>query len=92
MGHNTATNVLAWTGEQAKEPHSAIASDSFFTYPGPRNWLLATPDNDCPIIAGIYGTEMGRIADEKCPRVDVVKDSLTMALSIRLHVIIREGV
>ena len=31
MGHNTPTNVFAWTGEQIRELHKAIAITSFFT-------------------------------------------------------------
>jgi hypothetical protein len=31
MGHNTPTNVLAWSGEQVNEQHKAIAIVNFFT-------------------------------------------------------------
>jgi hypothetical protein len=38
MGHKTPTNVFAWTGEQIRELHKAIAITSFFTshFPHPR--------------------------------------------------------
>jgi hypothetical protein len=45
IGHNTPTNVLAWTWEQVKEQYKAIAVASFFTPHFPHHRLLLTRHN-----------------------------------------------
>jgi hypothetical protein len=45
IGHNTPTNVLAWTWEQVREQHKAIAVASVFTRHFPHHRLLLTRHN-----------------------------------------------
>jgi len=52
IGHNTPTNVFAWTGEPINETHKATAIASFFTLYIP-DGLQQRPGHRQPSIAGI---------------------------------------